>query len=233
MPGSVAKDIIYMLHKNRENFEFLQDIVIKTIGKLPVTPNQWTILSVIIALLGLFFVYLQLFVFALIFFLVSLILDYVDGTIARARDMASNSGAYLDTIADRYVEAIRLFGLFLIPTLPLVVFPVTYWIFLALFGSMITTYSKAATGEKKIAEEAVKKTLMSKGLLKVAERSILVLLIYLAIIFNQFYVAVYLLIILSVFTNITAVRKIFKFIKYNKEVGIKKVEHKRGEKILN
>ncbi|MFA5755007.1 MAG: CDP-alcohol phosphatidyltransferase family protein [Candidatus Paceibacterota bacterium] len=222
-----------MLHKQRENFEFLEDIVIKTIGKLPVTPNQWTILSVVIALVGLFFVYLQLFVLALIFFLLSLSLDYVDGAIARARDMASNSGAYLDTLADRYVEAIRLFGLLLIPTLPVIIFPSFFWIFLALFGSMITTYSKAATGEKKIAEEAVRKTLMSKGLLKVAERSILVLLIYIAIIFNQFYVAMYLLIILALFTNITAIRKIFKFIKYNKEIGIEKIEYKKGEKIIN
>ena len=70
----------------------------------------------------------------------------VDGAVARVTKTASKFGAYLDTIVDRYVEAIIAFGL-LFAALPGFYIPAYAWIFLYLFGGMMTTYAKAAAKE--------------------------------------------------------------------------------------
>lgn len=213
-----------MLHKEREHFKFQERIIINTLGRLPITPNQWTVISLIVALIGLYFVIVQDFFVATVLFLFSLLLDLVDGSIARARGMASNTGAYVDTIVDRYVEAIMLLGLFFVPQLSSILIPISVWIFLTLFGSMVTTYSKAATGEKELSKEAIKKTLKAKGLIKRAERVFTSFLIYVFIVLGQFYIATIILILFAVLTNITAVRKILRFIHYNNKLGFKKAK---------
>lgn len=204
-----------MLHKKRKSFEFQERFIMSTLGKLPITPNQWTLISLLFVLIGLYFVIAQNFILALIFFLISLFLDLVDGAIARAKNLASNKGAYVDTIVDRYVEGIMLFGLFFISNFPLIIFPVEIWIGLAIFGFLITTYSKAAAYEKQLDEKSIQKTLKKGFLIKRAERAILYFSIYLAVALNQFYIAVIILILFAVLTNITAIRKILSFIKHS------------------
>ncbi len=203
-----------MLHKKREKFKMQEKYLVSTLGKLPITPNEWTVISLIFVLVGLYFTITQNFLLALIFFVVSLFLDLVDGAIARAKNMVSNKGAYIDTIVDRYVEGIMLFGLLFIPNLPVIILPIYIWIALAIFGFLITTYSKAAAYEKQLNEEAIQKTLGERLLIKRAERAILYFSIYLAIIFSQFYLATIILILFATLTNVTAIRKILTFIKH-------------------
>ena len=205
-----------MLHKRREKFKFQEKFIASTLGKLPITPNQWTLISLIFVLIGLYFVITQNFLLALIFFIISLFLDLVDGAIARAKNLVSNKGAYIDTIVDRYVEGIMLFGLLFINNLPTIILPIEIWITLAVFGFLITTYSKAAAYEKQLNEKAIQKTLQKSLLVKRAERAILYFSIYLAIVFNQLYIAVIILILFAILTNITAIRKILAFVKYQK-----------------
>jgi len=205
-----------MLHKRREKFKLQEKFIIDTLGKLPLTPNEWTLISLIFVFVGLYFTVTQNFVLALIFFVVSLFLDLVDGTIARAKNMVSNKGAYIDTVVDRYVEGVMLFGLLFIPYFPTIILPIQIWIVLAIFGFMITTYSKAAAHEKQLKEEAIQKTLEKRLLIKRAERAIFYFSIYLAIIFNQLYIAAIILILFAFLTNITAIRKILAFVKYER-----------------
>ena len=81
--------------------------------------------------------------------------------------------------------------------------PAKIWIFLAFFGSLMTTYAKAAAKEKELVSEELK-----KGLLGRAERVILISLAMFLGIFNLSWI-IYPIVILAVFSNITAIQRIF------------------------
>jgi phosphatidylglycerophosphate synthase len=68
-----------MLDLKREWFKPQERFIGRTLGKLPITPNQWTFLSIVFALIGLCFVVNSNFFLALLFFLISGVLDFVDG----------------------------------------------------------------------------------------------------------------------------------------------------------
>jgi phosphatidylglycerophosphate synthase len=139
---------------------------------------------------------------AFLFFVIAVCLDFIDGAIARLTGKVTKKGAYLDTIADRYVEAITLLGFLFLP-LPRIPFPSEIWVFIALFGSLMTTYAKAAAKEKKLIHLELK-----KGLIERAERVLLIALIILSAHFS-FYFATYILILLAILSNLTALQRIY------------------------
>lgn len=196
-----------MLDLKREWFKSIEKFIGKTLGRLPITPNQWTLMSIVFALMGLYFTINVNFLLALISFFVSGILDFIDGSVARAKNMSSNTGAYIDTIVDRYIEGIMFLGLLFV-SLPTVIFPSYIWIFLALFGSMLTTYTKAAAKEKGLVKQELKGGLMSRG-----ERLILIFLIFILLIFSQQYLATIIIIIFAILSNLTALQRFFSAIK--------------------
>jgi phosphatidylglycerophosphate synthase len=132
------------------------------------------------------------------------LLDALDGTLARVLKKASTFGAYLDTIVDRYVEFIILFA-FLFLKLPKIIFPSYIWISLAIFGSLITTYSKAAYSEKAGKE-------FKGGFFERGERMLLLILVIFSGIFGSLYV-IYLLILYSLLTNLSAIHRILLSLK--------------------
>jgi len=190
-----------MLDKHRDKFLGLEKIIGKIFGNLPLTPNQYTSLSIILALVCAYLIVAADYWLALAFFLLAVGLDFIDGAVARARNLATKRGAYWDTIADRYVEAIILFGLLFAP-LPQFFLPAYVWAFLVLFGSTMTTYVKAAAFEKGLVDTEIK-----GGLLSRAERIMFYAAILILLPINTTW-ALYLLIFLAVFSNITAVQRI-------------------------
>ena len=195
-----------MISENREKFK---EISIKTgliFGKLPLNPNQWTISAFIPAVLCFYFLTKSDFFFATVFFALTAFVDLIDGAVARVQGKTTKKGAYLDTIVDRYVELIIFAGLFFV-SLPVVYLDAKIWIFLCLFGTMMTTYSKAAAKEKLFLESELK-----GGLLERPERLLLLFLTLLSGIFSLQYV-VYFLILIAVLSNFTALQRIFKALK--------------------
>jgi len=190
-----------MLEAKREKFKKLEEIMGKFFSKF-FTPNQYTLISLLFVVISFSFLINLNLVLALIFFLLATILDFIDGAVARFTQKVTKKGAYLDTISDRYVEGIILLGFLFLP-LPDFLLPAKVWIFLALFGSFLTTYSKAAAKEKEIVAEELK-----KGLLTRAERIILITLAMLLGIFN-FSWLIYPIIILAIFSNLTALQRIY------------------------
>jgi len=194
-------DPLFMLDLKREIFKGLEKKVGSLFSLLPLTPNQWTLCSFVFALITLFFLIKNNLILALLFFLVAAFLDFVDGAVARFKKEATNRGAYLDTIVDRYVEAMIFIGFLFLP-LPDILLPCKVWIFLCFFGSIITTYSKAAAKEKELANKEIKGGILSRG-----ERIILISLSMLVGIFSLTGMA-YLLIIFALLSNLTAVQRI-------------------------
>jgi len=200
-----------MLDLKREWFKSEERFIGKTLGKLPITPNQWTSLSVVFALVGLYFIVTLNFGIAFIMFFFAGILDFVDGSVARAKNMSSKTGAYIDTVIDRYVEGIMFFGLLFV-ALPDILVPAYIWIFLALFGSLVTTYTKAAAREKRLVDEEWNGGLMSRG-----ERIILIFIIFILLALSQAYIATIILIVIAVLSNFTALQRFFSAINLNKK----------------
>ena len=85
--------------------------IARVLAHTPVTPNQVSIGSLALALASFFsFLYGQYIVAALLA-QVSSIVDGVDGDLARRKNMTSAFGGFMDSILDRYADALILLGL--------------------------------------------------------------------------------------------------------------------------
>lgn len=191
-----------MLAEKKEKFKRIEIKIGRFFSKLDWNPDHYSLLSLFFVIFSFYFLTRINLILALIFFLFAVFLDLVDGAVARITNRATKKGAYLDTICDRYVEGIILFGFFFLP-LPYVVFPSKTWIFIAFFGSLMTTYAKAAAKEKGLVINELK-----KGFFGRAERMIMICLAMILGIFNLS-LAIYPIIILAIFSNITAFQRIF------------------------
>ncbi len=201
-----------MLDTKRHWFKDLEKIVGKVFGILPLTPNQYTYLSGFFALVGLWFMFKTDLVWAIAFFLIAAGLDFVDGAVARAKNMSSKVGAYLDTVFDRYVEGIIFFGMFFLP-LPTVFIPGQAWVYLAIFGSVVTTYVKAAAKEKDLVNQELKGGLLSRG-----ERLILIFIaLVLGVMYPDYLYMTYVVAIIAVLANFTAIQRFQSAIAINKQ----------------
>ena len=173
------------------------------------TANQWSYIALIFTVISAYFIVKEKFLLAAILFTFAGFLDFVDGAVARYRKQATKKGAYLDTILDRYTEAIIIFALIFV-SIPTLLLDSKIWLFLYLFGSMMTTYAKAAAAEKKIIEK------LSGGILQRQDR---ILLLIVALFSASFSIGVlgHFIIILSILTNISALQRIFVTMKRNKK----------------
>ncbi|MBU1120300.1 MAG: CDP-alcohol phosphatidyltransferase family protein [archaeon] len=190
-----------VLYKNRQRFEKLSIKIGSFFSKFGLTPNQWTIATLIPTFIAFYFLLQQDFLLAALFFIISSFFDLIDGSVARVMGLVTKKGAYLDTIIDRYVEFIIVLGL-LFASLPDFFLPVSAWILIYLFGATMTTYSKAAAKEKELTRNEIK-----GGLLERAERLILLFIGILLASFNPLYLT-YIIVVLAILSNISAIERI-------------------------
>lgn len=195
-----------MLAEKREKFQWISEKVGLFFSKSRLHPNFFTLISLLFGFFCFLFLVKNNLILAILFFLLAAFTDFIDGAVARASQKATKLGAYLDTICDRYIEGIVFLGFLFLP-LPDFLFPASIWIFLSLFGSLMTTYSKAAAIEKRVIEEELK-----KGLFERPERMILIFLSMVFGIFNLSWL-VYILVIFAILSNFTAWQRIFFVLK--------------------
>ncbi len=191
-----------MLFKRREKFNSLSVKVGIIFSKLPLTPNQWTLLAFAPAIISAYFLIKEDFLLSALFFLLSGFIDLVDGSVARVTGRVTKLGAYLDTIADRYVEGIIIFALLFV-SLPSVYFPIYVWLYVYLFGSMLTTYAKAAAKEKDLVDEEIK-----GGIMERAERLLILVLGIILAAYDKSFLS-YIIVLLAVLANISALQRIY------------------------
>ncbi len=190
-----------MLYKYSEKFEGFKGKVGYFFGKLPLNPNAWTLLSIVAALASFYFIWQENFIPASLLFAIAALLDIIDGSVAKAKNKVSVLGAYLDTITDRYVEFIIIFGLFF-AAYPHVFLSSKTWLLTLLFGSLMTSYSISAAHEEGIEERRLRGGILERG-----ERMMLLFLIILLSSFSRTY-AIYLIAIMAILANITALQRI-------------------------
>lgn len=177
-------------------------------ARLPLTPNQWTILSVVPALAGFWMLLQGKIGEATVLFAFSAIMDAIDGGVARVTGTVSRLGAFLDGIIDRVVEGLLLFGLALSGLVPDFILPFYIWIFLLLFaGTAMTSFVCAYADHRKVVTDE-KKLKQMGGILERAERFILVLVGMIAFFWNPIYLS-YAIATASILACITTLQRIW------------------------
>ena len=192
-----------MLYLKREIFDGLSEKIGKSFSKIPMSPNQWTILSLILSVVTAYFLIKQDFVYASVVFFFMACLDIIDGSVARVSQKATKFGAYLDTVMDRITEFLVVFGLFFV-NLPDFLLSSKRWLLILFFGSQMTTYVKAAAFEKKLTDKELR-----GGILERPERLILLFIVILLLNFSTTD-SLYVLILAAVLTNLTALQRFYK-----------------------
>ncbi|OGI12172.1 hypothetical protein A3K64_02455 [Candidatus Micrarchaeota archaeon RBG_16_36_9] len=196
-----------MLYKKRKYFKDISKGLGYTFSKLPLSPNQWTISSLILAIVVFYFLFNQNFLLSFVLCILTISIDMIDGAVARATNTVTKFGAYLDTIVDRFIEFLIIFGLFF-TSYPDFILSSKVWLMIMFFGSMLCTYSKSAAFEKGL----IKKESKGGGILEHTDRLLLFLIIILVSYFSLQY-ATYLITLTSVLTLISFAQRFHIFTK--------------------
>ena len=186
------------LYKNRDKFSGVSQAVGRKFAFAPA--NAYTALALVLAAAAAYFIANGRFLPAAVLFAVAAFFDMVDGAVARRRKEAGKRGAYLDSVSDRYVEAVLAFGL-LFAVLPYFYVPAYFWIALYLFGSMMTTYARAVAAEKSISKD------LRGGLLERGDRMILLFIGLILGVVSPLYL-IYVLAALAILSNVSALQRI-------------------------
>jgi phosphatidylglycerophosphate synthase len=184
---------------------------------LKISPNTWTVISIIPAILG--FVALAVYqdlLWALILFILAGFIDAIDGAVARVTSRVSALGAFLDGVIDRYVEILMYLSIliYLGNTVEVFILSSSLWVALLIFGALMPTFVRAYADHKKIVTEPADLKRMG-GFLERAERLILVYLGLFAGLYGAINLA-YFIAFAAVLANLTAFQRIWFALKYKK-----------------
>lgn len=175
-------------------FKWVLDPLGRLFLRLGLTPNMVTMLGLLGNTVGAYFLARGEFLTGGILVAVMTPIDALDGTMARLRGEASDWGAYVDSVSDRYAELI-IYGGLLYHFLTIGDVTGGMLTFGAAAGSVLVSYVKARA--EGLGYEA------RVGLLTRAERYIVLAP---SLVFNLVYVG---LAILAVFANITSLQRIW------------------------
>ncbi len=134
-------------------------------------------------------------------------MDLVDSSVAIVRGQKTKKVKYYDAIADRYIMGFISFGLLFL-NLPTITFAASTWIFLFLFGSIMSAFVKAEAYEKGLAH----KENLQMGIRELNKPVIYFILLFgmCAGYFFSIYYLAHIIVFLAVATNVNALVKIIK-----------------------
>lgn len=120
-------------------------LIARPLAKAGASPDSITYVSLLFALfafISLPLTQLQV-LFAILVFITGL-LDGVDGAVARLNNSASRSGGLTDSVIDKVAETFILAGIALaFPNTTLIGLSVSMWALIAVFGWLMTSYTRA------------------------------------------------------------------------------------------
>jgi phosphatidylglycerophosphate synthase len=174
------------------------------LAELGIRPNQLTFAGFILSILAALWIILTKDYLIAGFLLILLaLIDFLDGSVARASGKVTKFGSYLDGMLDRYVDGVILFA---------IAYSTGYWMlsFVVLFGTICTSYAKARAAIEVRIENAPWPDLVER-----LERGLII--IFALILQGIFKIEIYYqnfifwgLIILAITTNITVVQRMFR-----------------------
>ena len=141
---------------------------------------------------------------AAVLLLLSGFCDAIDGVIARRYGEATAFGGFLDSLLDRYSDALVIAGIIMGGLCEL------FWGFLALIGSLLVSYSRARAEAAGVKMETV-------GIAERAERILIIsIFTFIAICYRPQFTLNIGIIILALLTNFTVIQRLLYFYKATK-----------------
>jgi phosphatidylglycerophosphate synthase len=124
--------------RSRHPLQPLADTLGRLVAKTGIHPDALTLASLVVAVIGTWSLATGRFLVAPFVFLFAASLDFLDGAVARETGKASLAGGYTDSLVDRYVDFLVLFGIML------ALDSTRMWIVgsVALFGVLLTSGAK-------------------------------------------------------------------------------------------
>ena len=116
---------------------------------IPLSPNALTLIGLIISLASAVVFARGELIMGGALILVSGLFDILDGAVARANGRMTSFGGFLDSVCDRYADAIVFIGIMYgalagnIPTNALLGMTLWLWCAIALVGSLLVSYTRA------------------------------------------------------------------------------------------
>ncbi len=198
------------LESLRPKIQWFLTPIVRVFSKLPITPNMWSVVSLLCAFAAGVMFALGVPLLGVLFVVLNACLDVLDGALARYLKIASPVGDYLDHVFDRYADTAIVIGIlvYLIYGMPAWTCPVPAWVIgvFALSGVLLSSYMGTQA-------QAVGLKRNYGGLLGRADRLILLVLfgaaqfIYAAPLLFGLPFLGWLLVIYGLFGHITAVQR--------------------------
>lgn len=174
-------------------FKGILDPIGAFLNRTGLTPNAITLLGLGGTAVGAYIISQGSMTTGAIILLISVLVDALDGTMARLRGESSDFGGFVDSVSDRYAEFITFGGLIYF-FLSQEDYPGVMVTFLATAGSVLVSYVKARAEGLNFTAKV--------GILTRVERYIVLIPL---LIFNQPFAAI---VIIAVLGNITALQRI-------------------------
>lgn len=128
-------------------------------SKLPLTPNQWTLISIIPAFFGFYFAIERKILEAFFSFLFAGLLDGIDGGVARFKGNVTNFGAFLDGSLDRIVDFLLIFSFLFLDLESSLLMPTEYWITILAYFCLMPTFEVAYANHRKAVDDPNEKVI--------------------------------------------------------------------------
>ena len=129
--------MVKLLGRLRARYEAAMQPIGRELGKIGVTPNAISTLSLLIAVAAAIAYASRMPVLGAVGLLVSGFVDMLDGAVARATGAVTRFGAVYDPVLDRYAEFAVLFGMGFGRLVGWV------WVVFSLFGMVMASYVRA------------------------------------------------------------------------------------------
>ncbi|MBI5223293.1 CDP-alcohol phosphatidyltransferase family protein [Candidatus Micrarchaeota archaeon] len=145
--------------KQNEGLRKVQTQIGSMFAILPISANQWTIISLICAIVAGIEITTGNLIVGLVLFAFGGFLDMIDGAVARYRNQSSKFGGFLDGVVDRIVESIFLISFMFYPLPSEVLFDSKIWIALTLIlGTYMPSFIRAYADHNEVmSKEKAKK----------------------------------------------------------------------------
>jgi phosphatidylglycerophosphate synthase len=159
------------------------DRLLHSFSSFGLSPLAWTLLSLLAATAGFVALYFHGLGMGLVLFVISGLLDSVDGAVARATDNATSKGAFADGVADRYAELLLCLGLLLyLGQGKILILTMDVWFVLLIFGSLMTSFVRAYADHRGLVKDPEE----LKGMGGLLERGERLTLLYLGMLLGIF-----------------------------------------------
>ncbi|MHA1505777.1 MAG: archaetidylinositol phosphate synthase [Candidatus Asgardarchaeia archaeon] len=194
-----------LLNRWKKKIEKFFNPIGKALSKTPISPDTLSLLGFLSMLSAVYFIYLGNLSMGVLFILLSGLLDLMDGLVARMKGKVTKFGGVLDSILDRYSDAV----LYIVLIYGGYVSEI--WGLLALIGSLLVSYSRARI-------EAVGVKMSGVGFLERPERLLIItislILYHFDLMFNPIEVGS---IIIAILTQISVLQRVHYGYKVLKE----------------